>query len=295
MSMLWIPRNPRGIPVYGFQGKVRYSLLNVLDTKAGGAMTEAIQLEGRPAWLDQIRHCFLHPTSESFAAYANTILGEDEEDGFDDTTDPTREEVIVLSSEGSDRSREGLTLHSSRAGPAQGAANEPVNEPVGDDLNPPVETAEQLETRKKKKLDKSEKKEKRVEENVTETPRKRPSTLPFLDYVVVSDTISGLGAGGKRTERDPEDDETLTEIVKKKKVLDDKKKELDEQAVAALDAKRAKLQKETPPAPSESEIDMGVFSATRGNLLEEIYIASGSRSKNFFSCNSCSLPFVPGF
>ncbi|KAJ0749642.1 hypothetical protein HanLR1_Chr05g0172401 [Helianthus annuus] len=81
----------------------------------------------------------------------------------------------------------------------------------------------------------------------------------------------------KRTERDPEDDETLTEIFKKNKVLDDKKKELDEQAAAALAAKRAKLQKETPPAPSESEIDMGVFSAKRGNLLEEIYVASGSR------------------
>ncbi|KAJ0550523.1 hypothetical protein HanHA300_Chr07g0246431 [Helianthus annuus] len=65
--------------------------------------------------------------------------------------------------------------------------------------------------------------------------------------------------------------------MKKRKVLDDKKKELDEQAAAALAAKRAKLQKENPPVPSESEIDMGVFSAKRGNLLEEIYIAFGSR------------------
>ncbi|KAJ0521780.1 hypothetical protein HanIR_Chr10g0475001 [Helianthus annuus] len=81
----------------------------------------------------------------------------------------------------------------------------------------------------------------------------------------------------KRTELHPEDDETLTEIVKKKKLLDEKKKELDEQAAAALAAKRAKLQKETHPAPSESEIDMGVFSAKRGNLLEKIYVASGSR------------------
>ncbi|KAJ0509471.1 hypothetical protein HanPI659440_Chr11g0422111 [Helianthus annuus] len=80
-----------------------------------------------------------------------------------------------------------------------------------------------------------------------------------------------------RTERDPEDDETLTEILKKKKVLDNKKKELDEQAAVALAAKRAQIQKETPPAPLESEIDMGVFSAKRGNLLEEIYVASGSR------------------
>ncbi|KAJ0654023.1 hypothetical protein HanOQP8_Chr15g0590211 [Helianthus annuus] len=150
-----------------------------------------------------------------------------------------------------------------------------MNEPIGDD--PPVGTAEQLEARKKKRLDKSEKKEKKVEEKVADAPRKRPSILPFLDYVVVSDTLSGLDAGSKRTERDPEDDETLTEILKKKKVLDEKKKEIGEQVVAALAAKRAKLQKENPPAPSESEIDMGVFSVKPGNLLEEIYAASGSR------------------
>ncbi|KAM0017217.1 hypothetical protein Hdeb2414_s0027g00685621 [Helianthus debilis subsp. tardiflorus] len=81
--------------------------------------------------------------------------------------------------------------------------------------------------------------------------------------------LSGLGAGSRRTERNPEDDETLTEIMKKRKTLEDKKRELNEQA-----AKKAKLQKETPPAPSESEIDMGVFSAKRGNLLEKIYVAS---------------------
>ncbi|MFS7978418.1 hypothetical protein Hanom_Chr10g00915251 [Helianthus anomalus] len=66
-----------------------------------------------------------------------------------------------------------------------------------------------------------------------------------------------------RAERDPDDDATLTEIMKKKKVLEDKKKELDE--------------KVTPPAPSESKIDLGVFSAKHGNLLEKIYAASGSQ------------------
>ncbi|MFS7905864.1 hypothetical protein Hanom_Chr01g00052651 [Helianthus anomalus] len=261
MSMLCVPKNPRGIPVYDYQGKVGYSLLNVLDPKAVGAMVEAILPEGKHVWLDQIRDRFLHPTSDSFAAYANTILGEDDGDHFDDTTDPTREEVIALLSEGSDRSREGLIPRSPRAGPTQGAVNEPVNEPVG-------------------KLDKSEKKGKNVEENVTRAPRKQTSTHLFLDYVVVSDTLSGLGAGEKRTERDPDDDVTLTGIMKKKKVLEDKKKELDEQAAAALAAKKSKLQKDTPPAPSESEIDLGVFSAKRGNLLEKIYVASGSQGAN---------------
>ncbi|KAM0021472.1 hypothetical protein Hdeb2414_s0024g00651391 [Helianthus debilis subsp. tardiflorus] len=245
MSMLWVPKNPLGVPVYGYQGKLGYSLLNVLDLKAGGAMTEAIQADGKPTWLDQFRTRFMHPTSESFAVYANTVLGED---GVDDITNPTREEVIVLSSEGSDRSREGLIPHFPFAG--------------------------SLETRRKKQLDKSEGKEKMVEEKTTETSRKRPSTLPFLDYVVVSDTLSGLGAGSKRTARDLEDEENLSEITKKRKTLEDKKSELDEQAAAALAAKKSKLQKETPLAPSESKIDMGVLSAKRGNLLDKICVAS---------------------
>ncbi|MFS7980103.1 hypothetical protein Hanom_Chr10g00935411 [Helianthus anomalus] len=39
--------------------------------------------------------------------------------------------------------------------------------------------------------------------------------------------------------------------------------------------KKSNLQKEAPPAPSESEIDLGVFSAKHGNLLEKIFAASG--------------------
>ncbi|KAJ0765740.1 hypothetical protein HanPI659440_Chr08g0306971 [Helianthus annuus] len=66
--------------------------------------------------------------------------------------------------------------------------------------------------------------------------------------------------------------------MKKKKLLEDKKKELDEQAVAALAKKKSKLQKETTTAPSESEVDLGVFSAEASNLLEKMYkSASGSR------------------
>ncbi|KAM0046980.1 hypothetical protein Hdeb2414_s0009g00323091 [Helianthus debilis subsp. tardiflorus] len=63
----------------------------------------------------------------------------------------------------------------------------------------------------------------------------------------------------------------------KKKALEDKKKELDAQVAAALAAKKARLQKETLPAPSESEIDLGIFSAKHGNLLEKIYTTSSSR------------------
>ncbi|KAJ0805360.1 hypothetical protein HanPI659440_Chr02g0049081 [Helianthus annuus] len=204
MSMLWVPKNPLGVPVYGYQGKRIYSSRGETD------------MDG------QIRYRFLHPTSESFGAYANTVLGEDSGDGFDDTIDPTREEVIVLSSEGSDRFRDGLTPHSPCAGPTQEAVNEPVDEPTDVDDDVPVETVDQLETRRKKKLDKSEEKEKRVEENVTKTPRKRLSTLPSLDYVVVSDTLSGLDAGEKRVGRDPDDNATLTKMMRKK-ALEEKK------------------------------------------------------------------------
>ncbi|MFS7935154.1 hypothetical protein Hanom_Chr05g00400121 [Helianthus anomalus] len=133
-----------------------------------------------------------------------------------------------------------------------------------------------LVTMKKKKVDKSEKK--KVEEPVTGSPRKQPSNLSSLDYVVVSDTLSSLDAGDKRAEHDPDDDATLTEIVKKTKVLENKKKELDEQAAAALAAKKSKLQKEATTAPSESEVDLAVLSAKPGNLLEKIYAASGSRA-----------------
>ncbi|MFS7962041.1 hypothetical protein Hanom_Chr08g00721991 [Helianthus anomalus] len=60
----------------------------------------------------------------------------------------------------------------------------------------------------------------------------------------------------------------------RKKAPEDKKRKLDDQAAALLVSKKARLQKETPPAPSEFEIDLGVFTATHGNLLEKIYEAS---------------------
>ncbi|MFS7921512.1 hypothetical protein Hanom_Chr03g00237621 [Helianthus anomalus] len=209
-------------------------------------------------------------------AYANTILGEDDGDDIDDDigVDPTltRGGVIILPSEESDESHQDLIHRSTRAGPSRGT----VNEPVADDVETSVDTAEQLETRKKKKNAKT--KEKKVEEPVAESPRKRPSNLSFLDYVIVSNTLSGLDAGGKRSERDPDDDATLTEMMKKKKLLEDKKKELDAQAAAALAEKKSKLQKETTVAPSEPEIDLGVFSAKAGNQLEKIFKSAGSRA-----------------
>ncbi|KAL9995891.1 hypothetical protein Hdeb2414_s0002g00045551 [Helianthus debilis subsp. tardiflorus] len=65
----------------------------------------------------------------------------------------------------------------------------------------------------------------------------------------------------------------------KKKLLEDKKRELDAQATAALAKKKSKLKKATVTAPSESEIDLGVFNVKPGNLLEKMYKSgSGSRA-----------------
>ncbi|KAJ0681351.1 hypothetical protein HanPI659440_Chr16g0634831 [Helianthus annuus] len=143
--------------------------MNVFDPKAGGAMVVAALPEGRPLWVDQIRNNFLHPTGENMATYANAVLGEDDGDDIDVDSDPTRGEVIIRSSEGSDESHQDLIRRSARAGPQRGT----VHEPVADDIETPAENpqgdaAEQLETRKKRKRDKTE--EKKVEEPVTKTP-----------------------------------------------------------------------------------------------------------------------------
>ncbi|KAF5795180.1 hypothetical protein HanRHA438_Chr08g0348101 [Helianthus annuus] len=103
----------------------------------------------------------------------------------------------------------------------------------------PVGAAEQVEARKKKREDKTE--EKKNEEPVAETPRRRPSNSSFFDYVVVSDTLSCVDARVKRPSRDPDDDSTLTEMMKKRKMLEDKKKELDAQAAAALAEKKIQV------------------------------------------------------
>ncbi|MFS8016342.1 hypothetical protein Hanom_Chr15g01367451 [Helianthus anomalus] len=81
MSLLWVPKNPLGVPVYGYQGKFGYSLINVLDPNAAGAMVE-------------------------LSKKMENQLGEDDED---DPIDPIREEVVVLSSGSSGRSFEVLT------------------------------------------------------------------------------------------------------------------------------------------------------------------------------------------
>ncbi|KAJ0683378.1 hypothetical protein HanPI659440_Chr16g0657661 [Helianthus annuus] len=247
MSLLWVPKHPLGQPVYSHQGKFGYSLLNVLDPKTAGTMVEAIQADGNPTWLDQIRGRFLHPSDESLNRYVTEVLGEDV---LNDSVVAGREEVIVLSSESSGQNFEDLTSRCARAGTAQGDVTEPVHEVVGDDddVEVPVDPSAQLESRKKARTDRSERREKKPESKGAGSSRKRPSTHPCLGYVVVSDTLSGLGVGEKSQQSDPDDSATLSEHMKKK-ALDDHKRRLDEQAAAVFAAKKAKLQKEAPQRP----------------------------------------------
>ncbi|KAJ0655007.1 hypothetical protein HanLR1_Chr14g0513541 [Helianthus annuus] len=182
--------------------------------------------------------------------YANEVLGEDV---WDDSVDSGREEVIILSSGSSDRDVEDLTSHCARAGTAPGGVAEPVHEFVGDDddAEASVDPSAQLETRKKARTDRSGMREEKTEGGAAGSSRKRSSTLPYLDYVVVSDTLSGLGPGEVRQGSDPDDKATLSEHMKER-ALDDHKRQLDEQAAALLAAKRAKLQKDAPPRHPQS-------------------------------------------
>ncbi|KAJ0841477.1 hypothetical protein HanPSC8_Chr14g0630791 [Helianthus annuus] len=226
---------------------IGYSLLNALDPKSAGAMVEAIQADGHPTWLEQIRGRFLHPTDESLSRYADEVLGEDV---WDDFVDSGREEVIVLSSGSSDPNVGDLTSHYARAGTAPCGVADPVHEIVGDDddAEASVDPSAQLETRKKARTDKSGRREEKPESKGGGSSRKRPSPHPCLGYVVVSDTLSGLGVGKKSQQSDPDDGATLSEHMKKK-ALDDHKRRLDEQAAAVFAAKKAKLQKEAPKRP----------------------------------------------
>ncbi|KAJ0951066.1 hypothetical protein HanPSC8_Chr02g0055601 [Helianthus annuus] len=67
-----------------------------------------------------------------------------------------------------------------------------------DDAEASVDPSAQLETRKKARTEKSVRREEKKEGGAAGSSRKQPSTLPYLDYVVVSDTLSGLGPGEVR-------------------------------------------------------------------------------------------------
>ncbi|KAF5773757.1 hypothetical protein HanRHA438_Chr13g0602941 [Helianthus annuus] len=294
MSLLWVPRDPRAYPVYAYKGKGGYSLMNVLDPKVAGEMAMAMLPVGEPKWTERIRDNFLHPFSESMGAYSNMILGVLEAKTDLDTT-PTREEAILLSSDESTGSSNSLTHRSSRAGPQQRPGQDST---IGGVFTPPVIDPASIAAGPKQKVVEAEKAEKRearkkktADEPAGAPTRKRFSNVKLLNYVVVSDSLSGLDAGIKRSAPDPDDKATLTEMMaKKQKILADKKRELDEQAALALSEKKLKLMGETV-APSDSEVDLGVFAKKLGNLLEKIFEASSQPRSMTMGYLFCILSF----
>ncbi|MFS7972983.1 hypothetical protein Hanom_Chr09g00851231 [Helianthus anomalus] len=76
-------------------------------------------------------------------------------------------------------------------------------------------------------------------------------------------------------------------MEKKRKLLADQKRELDAQAALDLSEKKRKVMGHVV-APSDSEVDLGVFSKKSGNLLEEIYEASSQKKASSKSTRSAS-------
>ncbi|KAM0011281.1 hypothetical protein Hdeb2414_s0065g00766751 [Helianthus debilis subsp. tardiflorus] len=192
---------------YAYKGK-GYSLINVFDPKVGGEIASALLPAREPIWTARIRDNFLHPSSDSVAAYGTVILGALSVAKADLCKSPTREGTILLLNEESIGSSHRLIHHSSRAGPQQrpvqnpeGAASfaPPVVDPVATAVEPGRKEPE------KEKDGKRQPEKKSAEEPPGAQTRKRSSKVELLDYVVVSDSLSGLDAGIKRPALDPDD------------------------------------------------------------------------------------------
>ncbi|KAF5813083.1 hypothetical protein HanXRQr2_Chr03g0094091 [Helianthus annuus] len=106
---------------------------------------------------------------------------------------------------------------------------------------------------------------------------KHSSRLWYFDYVVVSDTLSGLDVGIKSTAE--EDQATITQIMEKKRnILADAKRKLDTEATLNVSEKKRKLMGQPEgPSPSESEVDLSVFKKKSGYILEDMFVESSGR------------------
>ncbi|MFS7937897.1 hypothetical protein Hanom_Chr05g00433141 [Helianthus anomalus] len=178
ISIMWVPKDPRAAPVYAFKGKVGYSLMNVLD------------LEGY----------FLHPSSESLAAYGFVILGAPSAVETEVGKSPTREETILLSSGEFTGSLHRLSHRSTRAGPCQRPVQVLEDVVVSTPLvaDPVTAAFEPKQKESRKGAEKKEPEKKNFEkEPAGAQARKYSSKANLLDYVVVSDSLFGLDAGTK--------------------------------------------------------------------------------------------------
>ncbi|KAJ0643034.1 hypothetical protein HanRHA438_Chr16g0788581 [Helianthus annuus] len=81
-------------------------------------------------------------------------------------------------------------------------------------------------------------------------------------------------------------------MAKKQKILAEKKRELDEEVAPTLSEKKLKMMGETV-APSESEVDLGVFTRKLCNLLEKIFEASSLPRGMILGCLWLSFWYPP--
>ncbi|KAJ0735406.1 hypothetical protein HanPI659440_Chr11g0431811 [Helianthus annuus] len=299
MSTLWEPTNPRGAPVYKYKNRA-YGLMNALDQKVGGGMVTRQLLEGELPWLEQIKDYFLHPTEESLGAHVATPTGAHPLVSVKPKVmkSPARGggATILLSSEGSTASSDGL-IHWSRTTrtgpnvkPTGGSEADAHMEPVTAD--PEVSADELVQERPE------------VQTQPGMQTGKHYSHLRYLDYVVVSDTLSGLDVGVRLAPDEAEEDQvTITQILeKKRKILADAKRKLDTEATLNMSEKKRKLTGQPMgPAPSKSEVDLSVFKKKSGKFVKNCLLSlpdekgsagvTGSRSRR--STTHTSKPIIP--
>ncbi|KAJ0612253.1 hypothetical protein HanHA300_Chr01g0025481 [Helianthus annuus] len=298
MSMLCVPKNLRPAPIYAYKGKGKpcwllsftfallydrlfikisfaaYRLINALDPKIGGEMIGRILPEGELPWLEQIRDYFHHPTVESLSVHVAIPTGMHPSASVkpEVVQSPAQGETILLSSEESTASSNGL-IHRSRAtreGPQErpsrsdgaGVATDPVT------MEPKTPAHESVPERPE------------AQSRPGVQTGKHSSNLHYLNYVVVSDTLSGLDLGVKRTATEIEEDQaTITQIMeKKRKLLSDTKHKLDTEAALDVSEEKRKLMGQpVGSAPSESEVDLSVFRKKIANILDDLYEDSAGK------------------
>ncbi|KAJ0431281.1 hypothetical protein HanIR_Chr17g0846701 [Helianthus annuus] len=248
MSLMWVPRDPRAAPIYAYKGK-GYRMMNVLDPEVGGEITARLFSEGEKPWVEQIRDNFLRPSSKNLNTYVATPLGAHLPISVKSEVDkpPAREEAILLSSEEYTGSSHGL-IHCSRV---QVPARELFRL-----LRVMLHPSPPLQSLRLSPL------------NLGRRSLKRRTRL------------------ARRMKRhvaaDEEDQATLTQMTEKKwKLLASEKRELDAQVALDLTERKIKVMGQVA-APSESEVDLGVFAKKSGNILEELYEESSKKKGTTF-------------
>ncbi|MFS7966083.1 hypothetical protein Hanom_Chr09g00769711 [Helianthus anomalus] len=254
MSMLWAPKNLRHAPTYGFKGR-SYSLMDALDVKVGGEMTIKILPEGQLPWLEKIKDYFHHPSEESLVAYMPARTGANPPviAKLKTMLTPTEKETILLSSEESIASSDGLAHRTNSM--CVGAGGDPAGKSITMDVESVVTVTEPVANGQPRKGSEGQ------VQPCTQFGKRTPSKR-YMDYVVVSDTLPGKDIGvGRSEEKADEDQAMIMQILEeKRKSMVAVKRNLDTDATLQISEKKRFLMRQTEEsAPSESEVDLYVF------------------------------------